>query len=96
MYYSAGWEWADPEPKVLGQDWKAGLPPSGWLKSAVIIRPALLTSGVSKAEAGGSYRVDELLPGAYSVSREDISHFIAIECIPNWSKYENRGFSIGY
>jgi hypothetical protein len=49
----------------------------------------------SKAETGRSYWVDDLLPGAYFVSREDVSHFVALECVPNWNKYENRAFSEG-
>jgi hypothetical protein len=89
-----GIEEQEPSAGLLPEDWQSKLPPWCWLKSVAVIRPAFLNDGKCKAETDGSYRVDDLLPGAYFVSREDVSHFIAIECVPNWSKYENRAFPV--
>ncbi|KAG8928153.1 hypothetical protein FRC03_012287 [Tulasnella sp. 419] len=95
IYHSAGWKWnegEEPSTPLLPPGWQSRLPSPGWLKSAIILRPAIMTNGESK----GKYRVDTNLTSCYTISRKDIAHFIAGDCIENWAKYENKGLSIGY
>ncbi|KAH7101668.1 hypothetical protein BKA62DRAFT_172861 [Auriculariales sp. MPI-PUGE-AT-0066] len=70
-----------------------------WL-NAMIIRPAHLTDsecqGDKQQEGTTPYRVGEYLQGIYSISRKDVSHFIAEEAMPNFSRYQNRAVDICY
>ena len=73
-----------------------------WL-NAIIIRPAFLTDGDclgddTKRRRSGKppYRVGELLPSAYTVSRKDVAHFIAEEAIPHFNNYKGRAVDVGY
>lgn len=94
-HYSAGWtpEWKDrgPSEDVLAPGWEAKLPGKGWLKHAVIIRPAILTDG----PAGEKYRVGEHVKGLYTISRKDVAHFIVSDLLENWEKYDGKAISIG-
>ncbi|KAG8912075.1 hypothetical protein FRC01_005309 [Tulasnella sp. 417] len=95
IHWSAGWEWKDkePPPTLLPEGWKERLGGSeGWLKSAVIVRPAMLTDGVEKAK----YKVGENLPGLYSISRKDTAHFIVNDVLQNWEKWDGKAVAIGY
>lgn len=95
IHWSAGWEWKDKEPPstLLPEGWKERLGGSeGWLKSAVIVRPTMLTDGVEK----GKYKTGENLSGLYSISRKDVAHFIANDLSQNWEKWDGKAVEIGY
>ena len=73
-----------------------------WL-NAVIVRPAFLTDGEcqgddirSRRPGKQPYRVGELLPSAYTISRKDVAHFIAEDAIPHFEKYKGRAVDVGY
>ncbi|KIO24806.1 hypothetical protein M407DRAFT_76466 [Tulasnella calospora MUT 4182] len=98
FHWSAGWpeeEWkeGDPEAHILPQGWEetlGGKP--GWLKSFVVVRPAILTDG----EQTDKYKVGEDIPGLWTVSRKDVGHFIASDVLKDWSKWEGKAVSVGY
>jgi hypothetical protein len=82
-----------PGIDILPEGWKNDLPPAGWLKSSVIIRPAMLTDGAMTK----NYRVvhgDDFT--SYTISRSDVGHFIVEDLLPEWSKYEGNVIAIGY
>lgn len=59
----------------------------------VVVRPALLTHGECKADAGGgdAYRIGEgQISSAYSISRRDTAHFICEKALKNWDKWEGK------
>ncbi|KIO27892.1 hypothetical protein M407DRAFT_231914 [Tulasnella calospora MUT 4182] len=88
IYWSAGWECT-----LLPEGWKERLGGSeGWLKSAVIVRPTMLTDGVEKAK----YKTGENLSGLYSISRKDVAHFIVNDISQNWEKWDGKAVAIGY
>lgn len=119
LAYSTGWDWSDhksdqPEPHILPADWTSkfngigedgsGIK-SGWLKHLVVVRPALLTSGVCRADVPAAnengkkepYRTKEGdLGNGYTVSREDVAHFIVEGVLAHWEEYENKGIGIAY
>jgi len=95
--YSAGWTPAanehKPSEKILPAGWDERLPQKGWLKHAVILRPAFYTDG----KMTGKYRVgDDTLSGVYIISRRDVAHFIVTDLLANWEKYDGKGVSIAY
>ena len=96
VHHALGKEYdADQTPgsNILPEGWKDDLPPAGWLKSSVIIRPAMLTDGAMTKK----YRVvlgDNFT--SYTVSRSDVGHFIVEGLLPEWSKYEGNVVAIGY
>lgn len=98
IHYSAGWtpEWHEPRgpaETILAPGWEDTLPgPKGWLKHAVILRPGIFKEG----EATGKYRVGEKLTGVWSITREDIAHFIVGDLVKDWDKYENKAIDIAY
>ncbi|KAI0050853.1 hypothetical protein FA95DRAFT_1535528 [Auriscalpium vulgare] len=92
-------------PKILPPGWEAtdGLPGKGELPAVVVVRPALLTDGVCRADEAGTkanaYRVrsDGDLPvaGGYTISRRDVSHFIAERLLgAEWSEWQGKGVSL--
>lgn len=96
-----GQQWEDKEPgaEVLESGWErvSGTPEEGSLRGLVmILRPALLTSGRCK----GEYRVGEEqnMKGhnGYSVSREDVAHFIVEQALVNWDKWAGKRVCIAY
>lgn len=64
----------------------------GWLKDAIIVRPALLYDGNSK----GKYRTGEVLPKASTISRADVGHFIVNECVPGNDKWTGKAVTVAY
>jgi hypothetical protein len=82
-----------PGPNILPEGWKNDLPSAGWLKSSVIIRPAMLTDGAMtkkyRAVLGDNFT-------SYTISRSDVGHFIIEGLLPEWSKYEGNVVAIGY
>ncbi|KAI0050852.1 hypothetical protein FA95DRAFT_1587492 [Auriscalpium vulgare] len=92
-------------PKILPPGWEAtdGLPGKGELPAVVVVRPAMLTDGVCRADEAGSkanaYRVrsDGDLPvaGGYTISRRDVAHFIAERLLgAEWSEWQGKGVSL--
>ncbi|KAG8947124.1 hypothetical protein FRC04_010975 [Tulasnella sp. 424] len=95
IHWSAGWPWKEeqPEAHILPQGWQeqlGGKP--GWLKSVVVVRPAILTDG----EEVGKYKVGQEIPGLWTVSRKDVGHFISNDVLKDWSKWEGKAVSVGY
>ena len=65
------------------------------LQEAIIVRPALLTDGT----ASKTYRADEVLNGAWRVSRADVGHFIYSECLgkrKDQGQWVNKAVLIAY
>lgn len=103
--HCAGWEWdasqeIDPEimaPSVFSDP---NLPKPGQLQRIVVVRPALLTDGVCKAETTTKdtpYRVQEGdLSSVYTISRRDVAHFISEKVLNEWDQWEGKGVSIAY
>jgi hypothetical protein len=75
----------DTWKQTLGED-------EGWLKSIVVLRPALLNDGEEK----GKYRVAETLKNAYIISRRDVAHFITGRLMEDWSEFEGKAIILGY
>ena len=103
--HSAGWGWREEEPArdVLPETWSSapGVPAEGELKHVVTVRPALLTSGSCKANkpkvGKAPYRVkDRELGDGYTVSREDVAHFIVEGLLETWSEWEGKAAHIAY
>lgn len=95
-----GQAWADEEPaeEILPTGWEStgGTPEEGAVRDVVVIRPALLTDGKCK----GVYRVGEEREmkghNGYTVSREDVAHFIAEDVVVNWEKWAGKAVCIAY
>ncbi|KZT63071.1 hypothetical protein DAEQUDRAFT_770956 [Daedalea quercina L-15889] len=105
LAHCAGWEWDDeaPNAEILPPTWTAepGVPTFGELKHVAIIRPAMLTSGACKADTTKSgqapYRVRDVdLADAYTVSREDVAHFLVEGLLSDWDKWEGKRVHIAY
>ncbi|OBZ69119.1 hypothetical protein A0H81_10877 [Grifola frondosa] len=100
----AGWDWRDEEPstEVLGAGWQsqAGLPEQGQFKRFLVVRPAMLTSGECKADNAGDkapYRVsEEDICNGYTVSRQDVAHFVVEDALRNWDRWEGKRVNIVY
>jgi hypothetical protein len=103
--HCAGWEWQDAEPgeDIMGQgDWtnREGLPAAGTLqKSAVIVRPAMLTDGECRADSPkakkAGYRAKKSLSSPYTVSRKDVAHFLVEGLLKRWEDFD-RVVEIAY
>jgi hypothetical protein len=105
LAHCSGKDWTDeePSPEIMSGplgNWsdREGLPSKGTLKDIVIIRPAVLTDGKCKGDAGkATYRASEqYLSSGYRVSRRDVAHFICTDLIKNWSKWNGRAVHIAY
>lgn len=106
LAHCAGWEWEtvdSPGTEVLDGDWKASadLPAPGTLKNVVVIRPALLTDGACRADAsesrGEPYEVaEEELAGRWTVSRQDVAHFVVEKVVREWDEWKGKRVSIAY
>jgi hypothetical protein len=104
--HSAGWPWDkidSPGADILTGDWKAELPAPGTLKSIVVLRPALLTSGECRADRDPSsiskkpYRVTEgELDSSWTISRSDVAHFLVEGVVKHWDEWEGKCLSIAY
>ncbi|KAG1722071.1 hypothetical protein EDB19DRAFT_1646043 [Suillus lakei] len=99
--HSAGWEWDardSPGDEILGVDWTSRIPGTGELKSITVIRPALLTDGVCRADIkSDAYRVKEGdMECSYSVSRRDVAHFLVEGVVRHWQEWEGKRVRIAY
>ena len=104
IYHACGWEWDETRDSVsnsvLPVNWK-GEDEGGWMTNALLIHASLLTNGVCKADAvqGGSppYRVQEgELKNAYTISRQDVAHFIVEGALKDWDAWRNKHVTITY
>ncbi|KAG6844434.1 hypothetical protein H0H87_006975 [Tephrocybe sp. NHM501043] len=105
----AGWKWnsnedGEPAEEVLDTAgrWKSteGLPPANSLgDNVLIIRPALLTDGeclAEKKDGKRTYRVSEDELGGWTVSRQDVAHFVADTALNRWGEFKGKRVSIAY
>lgn len=103
---AAGLKWPPsfPEPKesLMPQGWKEALHTSGvTFPEMTIIKPALLTDGGCKGDKAMvgklGYQVSEHVIGnGYTISRQDIAHFIAEVLLQNWAKWGGKTLNIAY
>ncbi|TFY60016.1 hypothetical protein EVJ58_g5413 [Rhodofomes roseus] len=103
--HCAGWRWdaETPDTEILPATWTSlpNLPAFGELTHVVAIRPALLTSGACKADAKKGrkepYRLkDGELGDGYTISREDVAHFLVEGLLSNWAQWEGKAAHIAY
>jgi hypothetical protein len=104
--HCAGWNWnpKDGEPKedIMGKGWQGrdGLPASGQLKNAMVVRAAPLNDGECVADSGGSGRPYRAAEGevkkGWSISRKDVGHFVFDAVTNHWDEYGNKQVSIAY
>lgn len=99
--HCAGWKWAEKEPsqEILAQGWDKdeGLPAAGTFKDVLVLRPLFLTDGACKAEKGGTYRAQEQgIPGAYTISRKDVAHFLVEQGVKHWEEWRGKTVTIAY
>jgi hypothetical protein len=86
-----------PSPEILEEGWEKTLPSPGFLENVVIVRPAFLTDGECRADSKpNAYRTGEEVPSQYTVSRRDIGHFIAEDCLKNWEKWNGKRVTVAY
>ncbi|KAF7315813.1 NAD(P)-bd-dom domain-containing protein [Mycena indigotica] len=108
LAHCAGWTWdaaaGEPDSDITGENWqqRPGLPAPGSLKHILVVRPAWLTDGKSKAdeiELKGKnkqgYRFGQEELGCYTISRADVSHFIATS-LDRWNELEDKRINVGY
>lgn len=89
----------EPEEHILPENWHQteGLPGKGELKRVVIIRPALLTDGACKEKYRIRSEGDLAIKGGYTVSRQDVAHFIAERLLgEEWDEFEGKGVTLAY
>ncbi len=104
IYHAAGWTWpadeAEPSAHILLPGWEKRLPGApGYLKSVLIVQPALYTDGVGKADTAGGkkvYRAEDRDFSAYTISRRDVAHFIVEDALANWNKWEGKCVRLAY
>lgn len=104
IYHAAGWTWpageAEPTADILPPGWEKRLPgASGYLKSVLIVQPALYTDGVCKADTADGkkvYRAEDMDFSAYTISRRDVAYFIVEDALANWSKWEGKCVRLAY
>lgn len=89
----------EPEEHILSEKWDEteGLPGKGELKRVVIVRPALLTDGECKEKYRLRSERDLAVKGGYTVSRQDVAHFIAERLLgEEWDALEGKGVNVAY
>ncbi|CAE6452416.1 unnamed protein product [Rhizoctonia solani] len=96
-----GWFLRQPHEDKIGleSNIKQATSSEGWLdpKNAVIVRPALLTSGKCVADTKpNAYRVGEELGSAWTVSRADVGHFVVEKVLEDWNKWAGKAWVIAY
>ncbi|KAJ7187963.1 hypothetical protein C8R46DRAFT_5791 [Mycena filopes] len=103
--HCAGWAWnpktdSDPATDIMGAEWtqRRGLPASGTLDHALVIRMGWLSDGPCVAEAGKGkkYRVSQEELGGYRISRKDAAHFIVDVLTRRWDEFDNKRVNLTY
>lgn len=84
----AGWGWSSSGPgeDIMGSNWENDLPAAGSYQDIIMLRPALLTDGESKA----TYRAVDGDIAGYTISRKDCAHFIVDQAIKNWDSWKGK------
>lgn len=100
------WDDREPDTKILDAKWyeDPDTPAEGELKHIVIVRPALLTDGdcvadaPKKGKAPYKFGTDEELKAhnGYTVSRQDVAHFLVEEAWPNFDRWEGKRVNVRY
>ncbi|KAI0074184.1 hypothetical protein K474DRAFT_1601882 [Panus rudis PR-1116 ss-1] len=106
LAYLSGREWEDDEPfaDILSPAWKedSRLLGAGELKKLVVVRPALLVGeecqGDKVKESGKEpYRVSAgNLQSPYSISRQDVAHFMVEGLLPEWERWQGKCVDVAY
>lgn len=104
LAHCTGWPWDKHDsagPNILGDGWERRVPTHGWLKSLVVIRPALLTDGSCRADKTTSgkdaYRVRVGdVEGGWTISRKGVAHFLVEAITKHWDNWEGKCVSIAY
>jgi len=82
----------------LFSNWGEGLR-KGDLLETLVVRPSLLTDGVSVCETKGPEGMragPEDLPSAWTISRKDVGWFIAKKAIKDWDSYKGKAVTVTY
>ena len=98
VHHAAGWSWnptsnGSVPPNVIPAGWDDSESSGGWLKDALIVRPALLTDGECKSDKKGSvaYRTaEESAKGVWTISRKDVAYFIVEQAIAEWKEWNGK------
>ncbi|GBE90215.1 hypothetical protein SCP_1900640 [Sparassis crispa] len=104
LAYCARRPWIDQEPRaaILSADWTSlpGLPAEGELKHVVVLRPALLMGESCKGDRQKDdkppYKAAEHDLGGYTISRQDVAHFIVEGALAEWDKWEGKCVDLAY
>jgi len=103
--HCGGWAWdekdREPGEEIMGANWRErdGLPGSGALKDAVVIRAAHLTDGDCLADKAGekpAYRAGDANLTGWSVSRKDVAHFVFELVTKRWDEFKGRPVGVTY
>jgi hypothetical protein len=81
-----------PGEPILPNGWKDTLPPAGWAKRTVIVRPPELTDG----PATGKYRASAKDFLVRRISRRDLGSYIAGPLEDRWDDFAGEVIAVGY
>jgi hypothetical protein len=81
-----------PGEPILPNGWRDTLPPAGWAKRAVIVRPPELTDG----PATGKYRANVKDFLVRKISRRDLGNYIAGPLEDKWDEFAGEVVTVGY
>ena len=105
--HCAGWAWRDKEPQydVLPRHWRSveNTPQEGALKRMLLVRGAMFTDGkcmgdVQQTGDKTPYRGGEgdLKNNGYTISREDVAHFLVEGALKDWDRWESKVVTVAY
>jgi len=102
--HAAGWMWTHEEPKqtILPEGWQKQLPEPGFLKDVLVLQPTLFIGEKCVGDEGkkngkAPYRAaDHDLPGAYTISRKDVAHFIVEGGMEHWDEWKGKSVRLAY
>ncbi|KAL0946448.1 hypothetical protein HGRIS_012671 [Hohenbuehelia grisea] len=91
--------WDEPKAEIMGgANWQQheGLPQPGSLNRILVVRPAMFAGEGCEAEKpkGKRYRVSEGDISGYTITREDVAHFIADAVLNRWDEYEGKRVNV--
>ncbi len=65
----------------------------GWLREYLVVQPAPFYGSPPTL---GNYRASEETPGAWTVARKEISHFIVEKALKEWDVWRGRRVNLAY
>ena len=68
----------------------------GYLKNFVIIRPSLFVDGKNKPATGEYRTATDNLRNAYSITRQEVAHFVVEGALKNWEKWAGQAVIVSY